>query len=927
MNEKFLRIGDKILNQVELEKKHYSPDKSIGLIDFLMDFDAKEKWILRNPKSVDFIYLTDITGARVGTKTVPSNSVYTHANCVSRDSVFGGKVIMKGVGQHKYNSPDGKIHNLVVKILSTYQNSGSTRADALNGKIILEEDSQEFSFSSLFEELHQLRGLEVEKTNLEKLLHEEKEREKESDQAKRLLDSIEKKNLEIARFRERISKYFQTEVELRDRPFLDEYQEVIKRYKILNGPLIINGGPGTGKTTSLIQRITYLTSETIKEVVKISEEGERILFDQLNSWVFFSPSDLLRDYLANAMIAEGLAADRDRVKTWKSNRLVLLRETMLINPDKKLPFTFKSGDGDYFKDGADHFIMIRKLFLNDYITSQKEKIKRLHNETIDKNINAIITDETSSVVKQLGLLIDDMRKSSVHVTNMVNSIGELITFFMSFQQRFSDRLSENSKKITETINDISTRLQVMIERRNIGVYNWIKEYIKEESQKQTMPEGEDSEPDEDEQIIESEVIVDYERAIDARLKRLLRNLALNMIDPSNNPISKSNKDLLAKVEAIINDSTVKNTLPTIGVRLYFKKIFEASTLSVERNLLTEIPKAYKRFRKSQLHENAELLTLQGLVKCKSSLEKDNVPIYPQEADFLLYLIFGICRGIYKSNKNYFETSNHPYILAYRNNIKGVVAIDEATDFSIWELVVMTQLSHPMFNSVTLSGDLMQRMTPTGIKSWEEYTKIFKDTEIKDLKIAYRQTAKLLRIATAIYKKNVNSAANFIAHHKDPLDPEPLVCVSSDEAFKHMWLTDRIMEIQRIYGSKFPTVAIFVRNDQEVIRIADLLNKFDDYEEAGLEVTPCIHGNVLGKKQNIRVYSIEYIKGLEFGAVFFLDLDKLPDHDLDLLNKYLYVGLSRANIFLGVTFENGYPANLEYLKPLFKSGDWKGFTNN
>ena len=47
-------------------------------------------------------------------------------------------------------------------------------------------------------------------------------------------------------------------------------------------------------------------------------------------------------------------------------------------------------------------------------------------------------------------------------------------------------------------------------------------------------------------------------------------------------------------------------------------------------------------------------------------------------------------------------------------MKGVVAVDEATDFSLWELVAMSSLSHPLFNSVTLSGDLMQRLTNKGI---------------------------------------------------------------------------------------------------------------------------------------------------------------------------------------------------------------------
>jgi len=56
----------------------------------------------------------------------------------------------------------------------------------------------------------------------------------------------------------------------------------------------------------------------------------------------------------------------------------------------------------------------------------------------------------------------------------------------------------------------------------------------------------------------------------------------------------------------------------------------------------------------------------------------------------------------------------------------------------------------LFNSVTLSGDLMQRFTQKGISDWSDYSKLFVNTEIRDLKIAYRQTAKLLKIASEIY---------------------------------------------------------------------------------------------------------------------------------------------------------------------------------
>ena len=82
---------------------------------------------------------------------------------------------------------------------------------------------------------------------------------------------------------------------LRDQPMLDEYQEDVKRSKILDGSLIINGGPGTGKTTSLIQRINYLTSPTIEEEIgELNKEQRDVLYNPHTDWVFYSPTEFLK---------------------------------------------------------------------------------------------------------------------------------------------------------------------------------------------------------------------------------------------------------------------------------------------------------------------------------------------------------------------------------------------------------------------------------------------------------------------------------------------------------------------------------------------------------------------------------------------------------------------------------------------------------
>ena len=60
------------------------------------------------------------------------------------------------------------------------------------------------------------------------------------------------------------------------------------------------------------------------------------------------------------------------------------------------------------------------------------------------------------------------------------------------------------------------------------------------------------------------------------------------------------------------------------------------------------------------------------------------------------------------------------------------------------------------------------------------------------------------------------------------------------------------------------------------------------------------GDAIGQTQDVRVFSIEHIKGLEFEAVFFVDVDRLAVEKPDLFNRYVYVGATRAATFLGLT---------------------------
>lgn len=77
---------------------------------------------------------------------------------------------------------------------------------------------------------------------------------------------------------------------------------------------------------------------------------------------------------------------------------------------------------------------------------------------------------------------------------------------------------------------------------------------------------------------------------------------------------------------------------------------------------------------------------------------------------------------------------------------------------------------------------------------------------------------------------------------------------------------------------------------------------------------------MGHNSAVRIFNVEHIKGLEFEAVFFVDLDNLAASLPGLFDKYLYVGATRAATYLGITCATELPAPITALKDMFTT-DW------
>jgi DNA helicase IV len=111
----------------------------------------------------------------------------------------------------------------------------------------------------------------------------------------------------------------------------------------------------------------------------------------------------------------------------------------------------------------------------------------------------------------------------------------------------------------------------------------------------------------------------------------------------------------------------------------------------------------------------------------------------------------------------------------------------------------------------------------------------------------------------------------------------------------------------------------VNSEDEVGVVATQLGEV--LADHNIQVVACPQGKVMGQDSDVRVFDIQYIKGLEFEAAFFMSVDRLAELHPTLFDKYLYVGTTRAATYLGITCEKTLPARIDSLRSRFVA-DWE-----
>ena len=684
-----------------------------------------------------------------------------------------------------------------------------------------------------------------------------------------------------------------TKMGLRDQPILDQYQDEIFRLP-LDKRLLILGPPGTGKTTTLIRRLGQKLDTTFLE------EGEQQLVEMVasaqgsthaNSWMMFTPTELLKQYLKEAFARENVPASDLRIRTWQDYRRELARNIfgVLRTASGGGTFVLKDGLRSLSEAALDRPIQ----WFDDFDAWQRKAyLQELHEAA------TLLCDAKAPEVLTIGARLQDIlsRAADGALATMFGSLAAEITKVQS--------LVTSLKEGSDTKIKAALNLQL---NRNRAFLDELARVIDSLQLAQATDSDDQDDPDIDDED-------------DSTFPRTGRAAALNAFMQavraqartfaSKRTVSKTSRN--GKVIEWLGDRGLTEAdRAEVGASLLVQASARRFVNPVKR-YLDGLPKRYRAFRREPQQSNT-------WYRHEGFEARD---IHPLELDIVLLAILRAA-GDLISRPNVQRdidspawSSLQPILGHYRNQI----LVDEATDFSPIQLASMAALAHPRLRSFFACGDFNQRLTTWGARSTDELRWVYADFDIKEISVSYRQSKQLNDLARAMIRTVGGTEQNAsLPSRMDNVGVAPTLLENAPSADAIVgWLANRIREIERFVG-QLPSIAILVNAEDDVVPLAEALNA--KLIEDNIQVVACREGQAVGQESNVRVFDIQHIKGLEFEAVFFVGIDQLAASHPTLFDKYLYVGTTRAATYLGVTCQGTLPSTIENLRLHF-CRDWQ-----
>lgn len=885
---------------------------------------AQKLWIVNKEYERRSVAEVDINNTVKGTALLgrPQN-LEDDGRVISKNKGYARALLENYEGTHVNKTPDGRVFNFMIKSSSTYINE---RGLATNLRFGMAGDENWSRYPNVRQALEALS--KNEESILERQIAEEQarkkaeelRRQKQEEEARKVEEEarkLEKERLALEAERQAlIDKYnnatafIRRQVALRNNPVLDKNQNAAKFSNVFNGfAEVINGGPGTGKTTTMIQRLKLLIDYGDLLDYRANHSDCRLtdreieLITGTDNWIYFSPNQLLKKYLQDNMNYEGLTQTGTRTVVWKDYLMNAVRDRYnLAGPDSSFDFAKRRYENvPVFIDG--HLDIIA-AFIDYFIAKTKEKylkIASLDTSRFEWNlIGSVIKRECAKAQK-------------------VTSLSELLRFLISME-RADENVFVEGRRVPRgsTINDsfneeiikLADTCVVKIKRDN-EMFAAATKFVNDLNQNKDNSEEDD---DEDDVLEEENDYGDIVIAITKRVRTLLRQLALATEDTTAK-IQGRNQTLYEIIKPVIDEESVKK----LGQSAYFIKHVYPALRGSLNSIFSSIPRLYKAFRRNLPDEIKDHWDTEILQYILDSTK--NRALCHQEQALLVGFINRVCREFYKVRPQDFEKSTHRYVEAYKLLCRPVIGVDEATDYSIIDFYAIRSFGHYMVESFTLCGDTMQMMREDGIRDWNvlRHPLLFENLDVKNLKVSYRQSKELMDLAGKIYEEETGKASPYECYLKNMDTPKPLWLESSDIDDKAEWIAERIIEVYRNYG-EFPTIAIFTKDKETGERLKEALDDCDNLASNGMKIRVCSE-EALADPTIIRIFPISEVKGMEFEVAFFYDIDDLDS--TSIVNRYLYVGISRAAMYLAVTSTGRSRKISDLLEKYFVQGqNWR-----
>ena len=855
-------------------------------------------------------------------ESVSNASVHTYtgdgATVISKNTAPGRLIMENHSGTHQYVAPDGRlsmeifnaayytqpqgrnsVYDLSVGIagqprLLNFPNLESAMSSYL--KLINDRAKADDLIAKREKELEEKRKAEeTAKLAAQKARDEEERRRREealriAEEERRRTEEEIQKHKEENKLREQQAKEYEETynfIRMQASLRLDPSQNEVKFSHVFDGiTTIIEGGPGTGKSTTLIQRMKLLIDAEDLDDYALNHPDANLTKKKIeiatarNGWVFFSPTDLLCKYLKEDMAYEGLTQYEDKTHVWKDYlRKTLIRDDYKIAGAKcRFVFTKKNGEDGLFIGNQ---IQVAKDFQQYYLNTLKKRLLKVAS-----------IDYSKYSWKILGKMISDTCKEAENAEDL-GAICRLLFKLSSIKDTVMPIGVPSAKEI---VSAYESKVDEITDR-------YLVAWKKDEDFYESLLDCEEDILDTDETTVSVED-VDEEDTIDKTddiaielqkdIKRLIRRIASSKDDAS-----LVIEPIYEELYSLLKNKIKRDDLKAISEIAFFNKEVYPCISNVEVFLLNVdfVCNTYLSFRKDCFERKDANWNLDVLEKMVSVSSKNY--IHHDECSLLIGAINNILIRIARFSEERFESFNGRFATAYKKNRKAVIGIDEATDYSLIDYYAMYSLRHHSVSSFTLSGDMMQSMNEFGIKDWKSLQNplIFDKIDVKQLRVSYRQGPKLIKLAHYLYNKATGKRAPYSCFLKDEKNtPDPLWFESNDLEEKATWMAKRVLEVQTAY-KKVPSIAIFVNTTKEAQDLYDALKSEEILENAGIDVINCTANDELYAPDSIRIFLLERVKGMEFEVVFFYNIDEVTK--AKLIDQYLYVGLSRATFYMAV----------------------------